>query len=554
MGRSAPASTNAQPAEIKQVPRDGTVRDAVRELAAMSVKDMDKTRPPLREELERQALVILDRLSLPEKYLGFTMVAISNAFWRPQFEGVSFDRRLLFLPNCLRDRDACQGEFDSRGLLNCVGCRDCVVRHMKETAEARGYRVLIFEGTPPVLSELTECSADAILGVACLDSLDKAFDTANQMGVPSVAVPLLRDGCANTAVETDLVRSYLRAAGPVSPTKSRTYVPLLRESVRIFAPDSLAQLLSDCVSASDRMSTTESVALEWIGAGGKRFRPFVTLAAYAAGKHGKDVFSADADLGGLIPPSVRRIAVAIEILHKASLVHDDIEDGDGFRYGRETIHRTHGTGPAINVGDFLVGLGYRLISKQAETLGAGCVADILAQLSAAHLDLCRGQGAELLWRNNGSALKPVDALSAYALKTAPAFEAALYAGLRAADADVDKGVIKKFSVYLGEAYQVLNDLQDWREHKGNKVVSGRDVAVEHPTLLRAFALEVGAKRRLTGANGDADKIRSIYEELGVFEKAEALVEKLRSRAIALAESLEDPALKDLLLFIVRTVV
>jgi geranylgeranyl diphosphate synthase type II len=55
--------------------------------------------------------------------------------------------------------------------------------------------------------------------------------------------------------------------------------------------------------------------------------------------------------------SVCRVAMAIEAFHKASLVHDDIQDDDLFRYGRQTLHRTQGMGPAINIGDYLIGLG-----------------------------------------------------------------------------------------------------------------------------------------------------------------------------------------------------
>ena len=81
--------------------------------------------------------------------------------------------------------------------------------------------------------------------------------------------------------------------------------------------------------------------------------------------------------------------MSIETFHKASLVHDDIEDDDAFRYGDETLHRKYGTPTAINVGDYLIGLGYRLVSREAKTLGAETVADILDRLADAHLKLSR---------------------------------------------------------------------------------------------------------------------------------------------------------------------
>ena len=133
----------------------------------------------------------------------------------------------------------------------------------------------------------------------------------------------------------------------------------------------------------------------------------ITLAAYDALIGGKGTLSED---GLLLPDSVRRTALAIETFHKASLVHDDIEDDDAFRYGRETLHRQHGIGTAINVGDYLIGLGYRLVSRERKELGGDCAADILDKLADAHLKLSEGQGAELLWRDAGEkTLTPLDA-------------------------------------------------------------------------------------------------------------------------------------------------
>src|SRR5207253_6669281 len=105
----------------------------------------------------------------------------------------------------------------------------------------------------------------------------------------------------------------------------------------------------------DPLAQHESIAYDWLGQGGKRSRPFITLAVYDALKGGAGTLSAE-DCNP--PDAVRRTALPIEAFHKASLVHDDIEDDDTFRYGRETLHRVHGVAAAINVGDYLLGLGY----------------------------------------------------------------------------------------------------------------------------------------------------------------------------------------------------
>ena len=109
--------------------------------------------------------------------------------------------------------------------------------------------------------------------------------------------------------------------------------------------------------------------------------------------------------------------MSIETFHKASLVHDDIEDNDAFRYGDETVHRRYGMATAINVGDYLIGMGYRLVSRESRTLGPEAVSDILDCLADAHTKLSEGQGAELLWRDSlDKRLKPIDALKIYALE------------------------------------------------------------------------------------------------------------------------------------------
>ena len=106
---------------------------------------------------------------------------------------------------------------------------------------------------------------------------------------------------------------------------------------------------------------------------------------------------------------------------------------------------------AITVGDYLIGLGYRLVSRELESLGPEVAGEILNRLADAHLRLSEGQGAELLWRDaRDKQLTPLDAMKIYALKTAPAFEAALLCGLRcAAPLGALEQPLKKLARHLG---------------------------------------------------------------------------------------------------------
>lgn len=552
------AAENNLVEDIKQAPQDADVRALVRATTDEVAAGLDRATAPSREELAVLGAEVLARAGLAHKHLGFAMVAVSNSFWREQFEAVPTNRRLLLLPKCMRDPVRCIGTFDSVG-LNCMRCGACEIAGLSERAEALGYEIVVSEGTSAVIMKVLEGSADAILGVSCLDSLDKSFQSVADLGVPNQAIPLLYDGCIETETDLDLVIELMEATGGPASGETRSPLPLLRETVAIFDPPRLRALLGEeiaaDVSTDDPLAATDAIALDWLGEGGKRLRPFVTVAAYAVGKHGAAALAPTADATALVPDAVLRVSLAIEALHKASLVHDDIEDGDEFRYGRPTVHQTWGLGAAVNVGDHLVGLGYRLVAAQADELGGKCVADILARLSAAHLELCRGQGAELVWQQQARTLRPVDALTMAALKTAPAFQVALYAGLRAAEVEINEPLMRRFATYVGEAYQALNDLDDWRADAENKVSLGRDVLAGRPTILRAFATEAGAA--LTVVDDDPDEmiacVRELYRETGALDKTRTLVDRLREKALEQADAARPEALGELMRFLVRTV-
>jgi geranylgeranyl pyrophosphate synthase len=151
----------------------------------------------------------------------------------------------------------------------------------------------------------------------------------------------------------------------------------------------------------------------------------------------------------------------------------------------------------------------------------------------------------------------VDALAIGARKTAPAFEVALYTGLRAAGTEVERDWLRRFATYVGEGYQVLNDLEDWRDQP-DPGRQGQDALAARPTILRAFALEAGGGQRLLELDATAldpatraEQVRACYEELGAFDQAERLLDRLRERALALALEAGDPALSELMSFLVR---
>jgi len=136
-------------------------------------------------------------------------------------------------------------------------------------------------------------------------------------------------------------------------------------------------------------------------------------------------------------------------------------------------------------------------------------------------------------------------------------------GLRAAGAvDAWRERLRAYARYLGIAYQVLNDLKDWNTDD-DKLLAGQDLLSMRPTVLQAFAFEavdrasgeelLGLMQSDVAEEAKLARMRQIYCTRGVFQRAEALVEKYRKRAVAAATGIEPPALRELMHFIVDVV-
>ncbi len=578
---SAGRTPRRKTSHLKEVPETLELRESLRARCAEIAARIDRSTPMTKDEMEQIARRALEEADLPEGYLGWMMVMISSEFWKDALSAVPPERRLFLLPHCLKHAEGCPAEYDQFG-MNCKECGACSIADFRGLAEDMGYRVLVAEGSPVVMKIIVGGYVDAVVGVACLNVLEKAIDKVLLAGIPCMAVPLLSSDCRNTKVDEPWVSEMIRT--PYKPAKSvtRSYVHLMRAASDLFTPESMDELAprlraqtelgENAVSVSDiegmdAISATEHIAYDFLSRGGKHSRPFITLAAYDAmtGGHatGPDAETAISDL----PISVRRAAMSIETFHKASLVHDDIEDDDAFRYGQPAVHRRFGIPTAINVGDYLIGLGYRLLSRNADDVPSDARGEVLDALAAAHMRLAEGQGSELIWRDGKDRrLTPLDALKVYALKTSPAFEAALLSGVRmAGDVGPYREAIRTFSRNMGVAFQILNDLGDWIGDDSNKLTAGGDVFGGRPTLLWALALqslpEDQANRLLELAESDCGlsdaerlfQVRKLYEQANVFETALKLVDKHQARAEKVADEIDVEEFRRLLYFLVDTV-
>src|SRR5260370_1395111 len=207
-----------------------------------------------------------------------------NEFWREQVAAIPFHRRLLLLPHCLKNAEGCPADYDEFG-LDCEKCGACSVADFKGRAEELGYKVLVSEGTPIVLKIIVSGHIDAIVGVACLNVLEKAFDKILLAGIPCVATPLLSSNCRSTSVDDDWVAQMIELKTEPPKTRTKTYVHLMRAAVAMFAEPELSRLAPrarQAAAGSDPLTKHENIAYDWLAQGGKRPRPFITLAVYEA--------------------------------------------------------------------------------------------------------------------------------------------------------------------------------------------------------------------------------------------------------------------------------
>ena len=398
-----------------KIPSTRAAREALREAAEQYVSAHGLAGSISLADLREHAANVLRMAQASPTHIEFTAVLLSNAAWRAALAAVPMDRRLLLLPQCLRDATACRAEIGELG-LGCRSCGACVIGEISSRAKELGYVVLVAEGSALVTSLVASGRIEAIVGVGCLGVLEQVFPYMWAASVPAAAIGLLRDGCRATAVDLEWVWDALELSSNESGRRM-DLENLHREVSGYFSPESLRATMDL------RAGHAGELALEWMARSGKRWRPFLSACVYRALQPDQ----------GPLPEDFRKVAMAVECFHKASLIHDDIEDHDELRYGQRTLHEEHGVPIALNVGDLLVGQGYRMIASCQAPPAAKAL--MLAAASRGHCELCAGQGGELEWMSRPGPLSVEQVVEIFRRKTAPAFDVALNLGAIYAGAD-----------------------------------------------------------------------------------------------------------------------
>jgi geranylgeranyl diphosphate synthase, type II len=524
-------TTQTEKSQYK-VPPSGELRHRLAQYAR-DYKSQHSLTPPLSlKELESHCGRLCREKEINPDYKDYLAVLINNEVWRESLAQIPYEKRLVLLPKCLRSSENCKAEFSETG-LECRDCGSCVISEIKSYAENLGCMVLVAEGSPIVLSLIQSGCIEALIGVSCLDVLEKTFPYLEAGSIPAMAIPLLFDGCRNTQVDVETVLEAIEAKPGDSAISLN--MPAMRDKViRIFEPSSLRGILNTG-------GHTEELALQWMACEGKRWRPQLTVYTHNA---------LAAKPSERISPNLAKTAVAVECFHKASLIHDDIEDDDQLRYGRKTMHAEHGIPIALNVGDYLVGQGYALLAGL--DIEPELKSRMLAAASSGHVSLCCGQGRELKWAASPGPISVEEVLRIFKGKTAPAFEVAVKLGIISAGAgrEYDE-VVEKYSQALGLAYQIKDDIEDFDEGIGIDELAGK-----RPSILLALAWECGGENdrrflsRIWTQELAIEEKRTIFmqtcESLNIRSRAADILEEYKSAAAAAINPLENAPLKILL--------
>ncbi len=309
------------------------------------------------------------------------------------------------------------------------------------------------------------------------------------------------------------------------------------ESFRNMFEDALEEYVMERISMA-REESVMSLAMEILMAGGKRYRPVLGLLAYEAA--GGEDFSEVMDL-----------AMAAELIHTATLIHDDIYDQTKTRRGRPTLHLSHGLPHAIIAGDYLFALGFELGSYQSDRI-VKIVADGCAGIAAGELKQF-GHIGDL-------ATTPEDYYAIIDGKTAGPFSAGCAGSAIIAGAGEE--VIARmhdFGMEVGRAFQIVDDLLDLTGDESMGKPRGTDVHEGKMTLplIHALTMLHGPEREqladvlINFCDLRWGELTELLEKAGSLEYARQLINNHLDRSLEHLGTLPDSRAKEMLSEIVE---
>ncbi|MDC1284927.1 polyprenyl synthetase family protein [Gammaproteobacteria bacterium] len=276
-----------------------------------------------------------------------------------------------------------------------------------------------------------------------------------------------------------------------------------------------------------------------IAAGGKRLRPVVAILAAKACGYTEDRHQVAASI--------------IEIIHTATLLHDDVVDASDLRRGQETANSIWGNESAVLVGDFLFSRAFEMAIAMNDVRVMQILASTINRIT-------EGEVMQLLYCNEPDTTKQ-QYMTVIECKTAKLFEAAAEIGAVLAQQDSQmEASLAAYGTHLGTAFQVADDLLDYRadsETLGKNV--GDDLAEGKPTLPIIYAMQHGsatqvALLRQVIENGDREKLAQvveIIEDTKALDYTQTVMLKESEKAMATLVAVPDSEYKAALLGLIE---
>ena len=284
-----------------------------------------------------------------------------------------------------------------------------------------------------------------------------------------------------------------------------------------------------------------------LGSGGKHLRPFLVLiSAKAVGGNFNDVFNA---------------AIAVEVLHNFTLVHDDIMDNSSKRRGKPTLHKKYDLSTAILSGDSLIAIAYENLLKDSEH----CVKDVISTFTQGIIEVCEGQSLDKEFE-----MRPVVSIKEYKKmiykKTAALAKMCCSIVAQLGGANIEQiETVSNYGKYLGMAFQIQDDLLDIiaEENELGKTV-GSDLLEGKKTFLFLKALEKAkGKDRVElikvitqkgVSRSEIEKYRNLYSRLGVLSDAEREIMKYTKLALKNLSSLPNEDGKNMMIWLANILI
>jgi len=299
-----------------------------------------------------------------------------------------------------------------------------------------------------------------------------------------------------------------------------------------------APYLAECRAAinSDLANAPQARILSEYFERGKMLRPLL-------------VFLSASVVGG-DPALAIPAAQALEMLHGASLIHDDIIDGAKERRGRPPLHHAIGVGPAVVLGDYLILRACALFAK----IRSNRAFDALEALIDCAEECCRGQVEELLSESDD----PEEAyFSIVRGKTASQFvAAATVGGMIGGGRNEDVEALRAFAINIGISFQVRDDELDLTGETARR--RKRAGGIFHnacPTLPIIYLGKYGSKtayrrfRRIQKQAGTQAELLALLGEEGILERLKQVKEQRLSQALEALRHFEASAVVDALRFL-----